>query len=37
MNIYGHLLPSVDAALADGLGKMYAAAATPAVVRELRG
>jgi integrase len=29
INTYGHLLPSVEAALADGLGALFAAAETP--------
>ena len=36
VNIYGHLLPSVDAALADGLGALYDSA-EPNNMRELRG
>jgi integrase len=30
INTYGHLLPSVEAALADGLGALFAAAVQPA-------
>lgn len=37
INIYGHLLPNVDAALADALGEMFDATAPPAgKVRALR-
>lgn len=31
INTYGHLLPSVEAASADGLGEMFAAADEPAL------
>ena len=35
INVYGHLVPSVDAALADALGEMWDATATPSNVVEL--